>query len=110
MNRVQLMGNLTRDPDLRTTQEGIAVANISLAVNRRKKNGTDETVYVDITMWDKRAEAFCRFHQKGAKALIEGRLSMDTWTDKESGNPRTKLKVTAESWEFVDSKAPARPF
>ena len=101
MNYAVIMGNLVRDPELKHTSSGLAVANLTIAVNRRKKDGTDKVAFIDVTMWDKRAEAFAKFHKKGDKALVQGHLDMDSWTDKATGANRTKIKLVAENWEFV---------
>ncbi len=106
-NKVILMGNLTRDPEVRYAQSGTAIIKFGLAVNRRFKDAEDnwveEPVFVDITMFGKRGEAFSRFHTKGKSAFIEGRLQFDTWDDRESGQKRSKLYVIGENWEFVGS-------
>lgn len=104
-NKVILMGNLTRDPEVRYAQNGTPIINFGLAVNRRFKdsegNWTDEPTFVDITMFGKRGEAFARFHGKGKPAFIEGHLRYDTWEDKQGGGKRSKLYVVGETWEFV---------
>ncbi len=106
-NYVSLIGNLVRDPDVRNTSSGLAVVNATIAVNRKKKDGTEQVSFIDITLWDKRGEAFAKFHTKGDKVFVTGRLEMDSWTDQASGANRTKLKVVVDNWEFVksDSKA-----
>jgi len=107
MNVVAIVGRLVRDPDLRSTSSGTPVANVSIAVNRSK----DEVIFVDVTIWDKQAEAFCKFHHKGDLAAINGRLTMDEWDDKQTGARRTKLKVTCESWSFAANRQPeGKPF
>ncbi len=106
-NKVILMGNLTRDPEVRYANSGTAIVKFGLAVNRRYQDGDgnwqDEPTFVDITMFGKRGEAFSRFHQKGKSAFIEGSLRFDTWEDKQSGQKRSKLYVVADNWEFVGS-------
>ena len=103
-NKVILMGNLTRDPEVRFTQSGTALVKFGLAVNRRYQdpdgNWKEEATFIDITMWGKRGEAFARFHTKGKSAFLEGHLRLDTWDDKESGAKRSKLYVVADNWEF----------
>ncbi len=99
MNVVAIVGRLVRDPDLRHTSSGTAVANVSLALNRG-----DDTVFVDVTIWDKQAESFCKFHNKGDMAAVNGRLSMDSWDDRQTGERRTKLKITCETWSFASNK------
>jgi single-strand DNA-binding protein len=105
-NRVILMGNLTRDPELRFTQSNMAVCKVGLAVNRRVKEANseqwrEEPTFVDVTIFGKRAEAFQKFHTKGSAAFFEGELRYDTWDDKETGQKRSKLYVVANNWEFV---------
>lgn len=107
-NRVFLMGNLTRDPELRHTQSNMAVATIGLAVNRRWRDQggeqREETTFVDCEAWGKTAETMCQYLAKGRPVFIEGRLRLDTWQDKASGENRSKLKVVVENFQFVDSK------
>jgi single-strand DNA-binding protein len=109
-NKVILMGNLTRDPELRYTQSNIAICKFGLAVNRRIKdqNGEwrEEPTFVDITIFGKRGEAFAKFHTKGKPAFIEGSLRFDQWEDKEGGGKRSKLYVVGDTWEFVGGGAP----
>jgi single-strand DNA-binding protein len=106
-NKVILMGNLTRDPETRFTQGGMAVVNFSLAVNERYQGSDgqwqDRATYVDVTMFGKRGEAFAKFHTKGKAAFIEGKLRLDTWEDKNGGGKRSKLYVVGDNWEFVGS-------
>ena len=107
-NKVILMGNLTRDPELRYTASNLAVCKIGMAVNRRVKDQQndqwrEEATFVDVTIFGKRGEAFERFHKKGASAFIDGELRYDTWEDKETGAKRNKLYVVANNWEFVGS-------
>ncbi len=105
-NRVVLMGNLTRDPELRYTQSNTAVCKVGLAVNRRYKDSKsgewkDQATFVDVTIFGKRGEAFDKHHRKGQQAFFEGELRLDTWEDKNTGQKRSKLYVVAENWEFV---------
>ncbi len=105
-NKVILMGNLTRDPELRYTQNNVAICKLGLAVNRRFKDGQtgewrEEPTFVDVTIFGKRGEAFEKYHRKGASAFLEGELRLDTWDDKNTGAKRSKLYVVAENWEFV---------
>ena len=104
LNKVFLIGNLTRDPDLRNTPSGAAVCEFGLAVNRRfVANGQEktETCFVDITVWNKSAENCKRFLEKGAPVMIEGRLQLDQWDDREGGGKRSKLRVVAEVVQFL---------
>ncbi|MBP9892680.1 MAG: single-stranded DNA-binding protein [Planctomycetes bacterium] len=104
-NKVIVMGNLTRTPELRSTPGGTQVCDITVAVN---ENWTDQSgkqqekaTFVDITCWGKTAELVCRWKKQGDAVLIEGRLQQDKWVDKESGKNRTKLKVVAEAVKFI---------
>ena len=111
LNKALLMGNLTRDPELRYTPKGTAVADLGIAVNRRVKDGdnwTDETTFVDVTVWGKTAENVQKYLTKGRGVFIEGRLQLDQWEDKETGKKRSKLKVVAENVQFLpDGKSKA---
>jgi len=105
-NKVILMGNLTRDPELRHTQSGMAVCKVGVAVNRRVKDQQtdqwrEEPTFVDVTIFGRRGEAFERYHKKGASAFFDGELRFDTWEDKQTGQKRSKLYVVANNWEFV---------
>jgi len=104
-NKAILMGNLTRDPEVRFTQSNQAVVKFSLALNRRykKQDGTwtEATDFIDVTMFGKRGEAFGKYHKKGDSAFVEGELRQDTWEDKNTGQKRQKLYVVANAWEFV---------
>jgi len=103
-NKVILMGNLTRDPELRYTQNNLAICKIGLAVNRRFQDQSgewrDEATFIDVTIFGKRGEAFAKFHNKGKAAFIEGRLRLETW-EEQGGQKRSKLSVIGENWEFV---------
>ena len=105
LNKVMLIGNLTRDPELRYTPKGTAVADISLAINRvwnnEQNQKQEETVFVDVTLWGRQAELAQQYLTKGRGAYIEGRLQMDTWDDKETGKKRSKLMVIGESLQFL---------
>lgn len=108
-----IMGNLTRDPELRHTPKGTAVADLGVAVNRRVQDGgggwKDETTFVDVTVWGNTAENANKFLSKGRGVFIEGRLQMDTWDDKNTGEKRSKLKIVAETLQFLpDGKGGAR--
>lgn len=107
LNRVFLMGNLTRDVELRHLPSGQVVGNIGLAVNRRYRTQDgqthEETTFIDCDAWGKTAEIMSQYLSKGRPVFIEGRLRLDAWQDKE-GNNRSKLKVVVESFQFVDSR------
>lgn len=108
-NKVLLMGNLTRDIELRHTPNNQAVATIGLAVNRRYRTESgenrEEVTYVDCDAWGKTAEIMAQYLSKGKPVFIEGRLKLDTWQDKQSGENRSKLKIVIDSFQFIDSKA-----
>lgn len=106
-NKVLLMGNLTRDVEVR--QAGSTqVANIGLAVNRRFRTqdgqNREETTFVDCEAWGRTAEVMAQYLSKGSPVFIEGRLRLDTWQDKESGGNRSKLKVVIEGFQFIGSR------
>jgi single-strand DNA-binding protein len=105
-NRVILMGNLTRDPELRYLQSGMAVTDIGLAVNDRKKtpNGewVDDPVFVDITLWGRTAEVVSEYCSKGKPLFVEGRLKLDTWESE--GQKKSKLKVTGDRIQLLGTK------
>ena len=121
-NKVILAGNLTRDPELRYTPKGTAVARIGLAVNRtwtdeagQKK---EEVSFVDVDAFGRQAEVIAQYMKKGRPLLIEGRLKLDTWEDKNTKQKQSKLKVVLEGFTFIDSNrgdaaggspAPSRP-
>ncbi|MDF1657412.1 MAG: single-stranded DNA-binding protein [Verrucomicrobiales bacterium] len=106
-NRVTLVGNLTRDPELKRVKSGQAVADLGLALNRAWMNEAgqkqEETTFVDVTVWGKTAENAAKYLQKGRSVLVEGRLQLDTWMDSKSGQNRSKLRVVAESLQFMGS-------
>jgi len=108
VNKIILIGNLTRDPELKYTPKGSAVADIGLAVNRyyNTESGErrEETTFVDVTLWGKTAELAGEYLKKGRPVYIEGRLQMDTWEDKQTGQKRSKLKVVGENMQFLDRK------
>jgi single-strand DNA-binding protein len=106
-NKVILAGNLTRDPELRYTPKGTAVAEIGLAINRKWKDETgsakEEVTFVDVSAFGRTAEVIAQFLKKGRPIMIEGRLKFDQWDDKQTGQKRSKLRVVCESFEFLDS-------
>jgi single-strand DNA-binding protein len=106
-NRVILVGNLTRDVELRYTQSGMAVTDVGLAVNDRRKNQAgewvDETTFVDVTLWGRQAEVAGEYLTKGASVLIEGRLKLDTW--EQEGQKRSKLRVVGERMQMLGSRS-----
>jgi len=112
LNKVLLMGNLTRDPELRYLQTGTAVANIGMAVNRKYRNKgsnelVEETTYVDLEAWGTTAETICKYMTKGRPMFIEGRLKLDSWEDRE-GQKRSRLRVVVENFQFLGSPGAGR--
>jgi single-strand DNA-binding protein len=107
-NRVLLLGNCTRDPEIRYTPKGTAVAELGLAVNRvfTAENGEkrEEVTFVDVTLWGRQAEVAGEYLKKGRPVFIEGRLQMDTWDDKQTGQKRSKLKVVAEGMQLLGGR------
>lgn len=105
-NRVILIGNSTRDLEIKETRSGTQVVEMGLAINEKRKQGeqyVDETVFVDITLWGKTAEIAVKCVRKGQPVLIEGRLKLDIWDDK-NGQKRSKLKVVGERLALLGSK------
>ena len=103
-NKVILIGRLTRKPEMRHTASGTAIVNMCVAVNRRLgKDDKQEVTYIDVNAWGKTAEFCERYFDKGSPILIEGRLTLEKWTDKQGQN-RSALKVTAETVAFAESK------
>ena len=107
-NKVILLGNLTRDPEVRYTPKGTAVTELGMAVNRvyTAENGEkrEETTFVDVTLWGRTAEIAGEYLKKGRPVFIEGRLQLDTWDDKQSGQKRSKLKVVGEGLQLIGSR------
>src|SRR5271170_8527103 len=108
-NNVIIAGNLTRDPELRYTPKGTAVARITLAVNRVYTSGEggekkEEVTFVDVDVWGRQAEVIAQYMRKGRPLLVEGRLKLDTWEDKNTHQKQSKLKVVLEGFSFLDSK------
>jgi single-strand DNA-binding protein len=106
-NKVILAGNLTRDPELRYTPKGVAIAKLGLAINRTWKSETgetkEETTFVDVDAFGRTAETIGQYLKKGRPILIEGRLRLDQWDDKQTGQKRSKLGVVLETFQFLDS-------
>lgn len=107
-NKVILMGNLTRDPEVRYTSSGTAIAKLGLAVNRYYRNQEgqqqEETTFVDVDAFGKQAETIGQYLKKGRPIMVEGRLKLDQWDDKQTGQKRSKLGVTLENFQFLDSR------
>src|ERR1700761_1558814 len=106
-NKVILVGNLTRDPELRYTPKGMAIAKVGLAVNRNWTSETgekkEEVTFVDVDIFGRTAENVAQYMKKGRPILIEGRLRLDQWDDKQTGQKRSKLGVVAETVQFLGS-------
>src|SRR6478736_9803433 len=106
-NRVILAGNITRDPELRYTPKGTAVAKIGMAINRQWKDESgqqkEEVTFVDVDAFGRQAEVISQYLKKGRPILVEGRLKLDQWDDKRTGQKRSRLGVVLENFQFLDS-------
>ena len=106
-NRVIIMGNLTRDPEIRYLQSGMAVSDIGVAVNDKRKNANgewiEETTFVDVTLWGRTAEVVGEYLSKGSPIFVDGRLKLDSW-ETQDGQKRSKLKVVADKMQFIGGK------
>ena len=106
-NKVILAGNLTRDPELRYTPKGTAIARIGIAINRTWKDESgqnkEEVTFVDVDAWGRQAEVISQYLKKGRPILMEGRLKLDQWEDKNTHQKQSKLRVVLESFQFLDS-------
>ena len=113
LNKVMLIGNITRDPELKYTPKGTAVTDIGLAVNRTfsAENGDkrEETTFIDVTLWGRTAEVVNQYCKKGSPLFIEGRLQLDSWDDKQTGQKRSKLRVVGESIQLLGSRQGGGP-
>lgn len=108
LNKVMLMGNLTRDPEIKYTPKGTAIANFGLAVNRNytTEGGEkrEEVTFIDLESFGRTAEVIGEYFKKGRPIFIEGRLKLDTWDDKQTGQKKSKLRVIVDSFEFLGSR------
>lgn len=109
LNKVLLMGNLTRDPEIKYTPKGTAIANFGIAVNRVFTSGEgnekkEEVTFIDIEAWGRTAEVIGEYFKKGKPIFIEGRLKLDQWDDKQTGKKMSKLRVVADSFEFLGTR------
>lgn len=108
LNRVELMGNMTRDAELKYTPRGTAVAEFGLAINRTWKDDSgqkkEEVTFVDITFWGRMAEIVSEYGGKGKPLYVEGRLSLDTWEDKQTGQKRSRLKIVGEGLQLLGGR------
>lgn len=112
--KTTILGNLVRDPETRHTQGGKSVTGFTLAVNRKlgndgNGNPRESVAFIDVSIWGPRGEAFAKYHRKGSLAFVAGDLVQDSWEDKQTGEKRSKLKVTAWEWEFVGGKSQGEP-
>ena len=109
-NKVILLGNLTRDPEVRYTPKGSAVCDLGIAVNRQytldSGEKREEVTYVDVVLWSRLAEIAGEYLKKGRPIFIEGRLQLDTWDDKQSGQKRSKLRVIGETMQLLGGRPP----
>ncbi len=108
LNKVLLIGNLTRDPEMRVTPKGTEICQFGIAINRKFKgddgSARDEVTFVDLEAWAKTAALVSKYLTKGSPVMIEGRLKLDSWEDKETGAKKQKLKVVVENVQFLGSK------
>lgn len=108
VNKVMLLGNLTRDPELRQTPKGMAICKLSVAMNRQYKTQDgerrEEVTFVDVDAFGQQAEVLAKYLSKGRQVFIEGRLKLDKWDDKNTGEKRSRLGVILESFSFVSDR------
>jgi single-strand DNA-binding protein len=108
LNRVFLIGNLTKDPELRYTPKGTPVADLGLAINRvftdEQGQKKEDTTFVDVTLWGRTAEIAQQYLKKGSPVFVEGRLQLDSWEDKQTGQKRSKLQVVGESMQLLGDR------
>jgi single-strand DNA-binding protein len=108
LNRVLLIGNLTRDPELRVTPKGSSICQFGLAVNRTFKDGAgqqrEETTFIDVEAWGRQGEVISKYCTKGRPLFVEGRLRFDSWDDKTTGQKRSRLSVVLENFQFIGSR------
>lgn len=109
VNKVILIGNVTRDPEIKYTPKGTAVTELGLAVNRfvpasEGNERREETTFIDVTLWGRQAEIASEYLKKGRPVYIEGRLQLDSWEDKQSGQKRSKLRVVGENLQLLGSR------
>ena len=111
LNKVFIIGNLTRDPELRVTPKGTPICQFGIAVNRQFKDESgatrDETTFIDVEAWGKQGELVSKYLSKGSLAMVEGRLKLDQWEDKQSGQKRSKLKVVLDNVQFLSTRGGA---
>ncbi|MFI0348411.1 MAG: single-stranded DNA-binding protein [Chthoniobacterales bacterium] len=109
LNKVQIIGNITRDPEIKYTPKGTAVIDLGIAMNRTFTSEAgekrEEVTFVDVTFWGRQAEVIAEYCKKGNPIYSEGRLQLDSWEDKTSGQKRTKLRIIGESFQFLGSRS-----
>lgn len=107
LNKVMLIGNVTRDPEVKYTPKGSAVTDIGIAINRyyttESGEKREETTFVDVTLWGRQAEVAGEYAKKGRPIFIEGRLQLDSWEDKQTGQKRSRLRVVGENIQLLGS-------
>jgi single-strand DNA-binding protein len=108
LNKVFLIGRLTHDPELRYTPSGAPVSDLRLATSRvyttKEGDRREDTLYIDISVWNRQAENCCQYLKKGSQIHVEGHLKMDSWEDRTSGEKRTKIRVEGERVQFLDTR------
>ncbi len=108
LNKVMIMGNLTRDPEVKYTPKGTAVADLALAIKRvystDQGERREETTYIDVELWGRQAEIAGEYLRKGRPVYIEGRLKLDTWDDKQTGQKRSKMRVVGEAMQLLGGR------
>lgn len=108
LNKVMVMGNLTRDPEIKHTPKGTAIASLSIAINRNYTTESgekkEEVTYVDIEAWGRLAENCAEHLSKGKQIFVEGRLKLDTWEDKQTGEKRSRMRVAADTVQFLSPR------
>ena len=113
LNKVFLIGNLTRDPELRVTPKGTSICQFGLAVNRQFKDESgamrDETTFLDIEAWGKQGELVAKYLTKGSPCMVEGRLRLDQWDDKQTGQKRSRIKIVVENVQFLGGRGAGGP-
>lgn len=104
LNKVAILGNLTRDPELRYTPSGQAICNLGLASNRKYRKGEElqeEACFVDVSVWGKQGESCAQYLKKGRRVIVAGRLKWDSWDDKNGGGKRSKISIVADEVHFL---------
>lgn len=113
LNKVLIMGNLTRDPEIRVTPKGTSICQFALAVNREWKSESGEkqteVVYIDVEAWGKQGETIAKYVTKGRPLYVEGRLKLDQWEDKNTKEKRSRMKVVLEQFQFLGGPQDAKP-